>query len=69
MASFGFDWRPLVHSSDEAERLVEMAVAERAAEYVARDRQQERKNLATEVGNNVGQIVSGALRNLARAMR
>lgn len=61
--------RPFLHSRDEAERMVEVAVAKKVAERREKDRHAERRNLAIEVGNIVGEHVSAALQSIARAMR
>lgn len=69
IALAGLDFRPFLRTSDPAERLVETVVASQVSDALERDRTIERKNLAIEVGGNVGNIVSRAINNLARAMR
>lgn len=49
--------------------MVEVAVAKKVAERREKDRHAERRNLAIEVGNIVGEHVSAALQSIARAMR
>jgi hypothetical protein len=62
-----------VRTKDPAERLAIIAVGQRVTELRQQRTEIERKNLAAEVGNNVGDIVSRAMsqlqNNLMAAMR
>jgi hypothetical protein len=65
----GLDHRRLLYSTDNAEIAVEQAVGQAALEMLREHERVERVNLATEIGNRVGQHVSRAVNAIARAMR